>query len=115
METFLKVFIRVYLAITLWLAVITVAKDDKDNFVSNSDSSEVGVLHGLESVLQNSQSNLESTSTQDDLGSKSYESRSTQDSDSSGDGVLLGLESVLQNSQSNRESTSTQEDLSSNS
>ena len=94
METFFKVFNRACLAITLWLTVITIAKDDKDNSVSNPDSSGVGVLQGLESVLQNSQNNLESTSTQDNLGSKSYESRLTQDSDSSGDGVLLGLESV---------------------
>ena len=129
METFFKVFNRACLAITLWLTVITIAKDDKDNSVSNPDSSGVGVLQGLESVLQNSQNNLESTSTHEDLGSnsfestsfrhesrsKSYESRSTQDSDSSGDGELLRLESVLQNSKSNRESTSTQEDLSSKS
>ena len=30
METFLKVFNRVCLAITLWLAVIVIAEDDKD-------------------------------------------------------------------------------------
>ena len=72
---FFKVFNRACLAITLWLTVITMAKDDKDNSVSNPDSSGVGVLQGLESVLQNSRSNLESTSTQEDLSSKSYELR----------------------------------------
>ena len=30
METFLKVFNRVCLAVTLWLAVIVMAEDDKD-------------------------------------------------------------------------------------
>ena len=98
METFLKVFNRVCLAITLWLAVIVIAEDDKDvkivlgedikddqdSFVSNSDydkSRDKKYSSGefLESVLENSQSNLESTSAQKDLSSNSYyESRSFQ-------------------------------------
>ena len=98
METFLKVFNRVCLAVTLWLAVIVMAEDDKDvkialgedseddqdSFVSYSDydksREDKKYTSGefLNSVLENSQSNLESTSQKDLSSNSYYESRSFQ-------------------------------------
>ena len=110
METLLKVFKRVNLAITLWFAVITMAENDKDNYD--------GLFIGPKAMFQNAQRNL---ILQEDIFSKSYEKVNMSRSDnenSRGDKKYSSkesLDSVLQGSQSNLKSTSAQEDLFSNS
>ena len=80
MGTFLKVFNTLCLAITLWLGIMIEAQDSQysDSIVSLSDYENSRDFSNRALANRDSQSNLESTSAQQDLSSNSFESRSVR-------------------------------------
>ena len=78
MRTFLKVFNTLCLAIILWLGIKIEAQDSQyaDSFVSLSDYENSRDFSNRALANWDSQSNLESTSAQQDISSNSFESRS---------------------------------------
>ena len=78
MGTFIKVFDTLCLAITLWLGIMIEAQDWQvaDSTVSLSDYENSRDFSNRALANRDSQSNLESTSAQQDLSSNSFESKS---------------------------------------